>query len=93
MLSAQEKRDNLFVAILQRMHNDEESGEFSYGFDDVPSGEGYYGVHYFIQTCCDNPSLHGFGKMVTDAEMTHVLIETYLPLHCQSIFLPGRSDA
>jgi len=88
MLSAQEKRDELFVAILKRMHQDEKTNEFAYSFNDITPGEGYFGVQYLIHKPDDKPILVGFGQMVTDSEMSHVLILTFHPMQGYSIFFP-----
>lgn len=92
MISDQEQRDYMCIAILQRMHGDEDGEKFSYGFDDIEGGPGYKCVRYFVQLPDDSKTLIGFGEMAVDEELRHVLIATMYPMPFYSFFFPGFED-
>jgi len=92
MLTEQDKRDELFVAILQQMHQDTVAEYYNYGFDDVSASTDFHAVQYYVYLMDNEKQIMlSMGTMVTDTDMTHVLIETCFPFLCMSIFFPQHN--
>lgn len=90
MFTQQEMCDHSVIRALRSLIGDDD-GIMLYGFDDIPSSEGYYCSSFDIRTPGEEGIVVALGQVATDEEMTHHLILTYYPLQSAGVYFPFLS--